>query len=647
MSKSKINKDLKSDKIKETKESNMNQNKAIDIEIDKSKNTATFGKPVIIGLPPKSKLDKTSNKNDIEKSRNSKVKDLRNNLSQNKNSKTTNYSTFTSIKKTQNSVTIDNKNDISSSKYSKVIVKEKKNLSNTKDEDKIKINENDKNNSRNHKKIILSTSKTTLNNIKVNNDKNYEKTNSTTKNDRNEYVSTYNKVIGEIVKDLRIKFEKIIVDKNYPNYRIREDVIRYLNKNKEITPSWGNLSTIFQKCQEEFKRRISKYNSKPANIIEIKNINKLIEQNTQTNNKSIVNVNSSKLMKNILDHNQELSNNSIGLLNEKLTVEKNIDSNILSNSKSNKNQFKGNILELAVESEIEINPTKQVKTLGDSKNIISNKDINAQCLNEKIQDKNNNDTKIKSKISEPYDFKNNNLLTNKERIYENLLKIKLEKGKKMYEETKNIEKVYATTQMENQYTQNIESIKKEKLRKDLDEQVKMKKELSKLENFKKKDEELRIVKRIEEEIDFNNKKLLQQKINKKNRVIEFLEMTKKEKNEFNNQKLEKENILDKEYVANTMHLDKNQSTKKGKYLTSKEIELKQYLDNQVKEKNDKKSKDYLNEKIDYSNLLKSANREKEEFKRSQSTKKQKQISYKNELDSQVDEIKIFKKFNVL
>ena len=85
-------------------------------------------------------------------------------------------------------------------------------------------------------------------------------------------------------------------------------------------------------------------------------------------------------MKNILDHNQEVSNNSKDSMNEKLTIEKNKDQNILANSNLNKNQYKGNILELAVESEIEINPAKQLKTLEDSKNIISKKDINEKNI---------------------------------------------------------------------------------------------------------------------------------------------------------------------------------------------------------------------------------------------------------------------------
>ncbi len=249
--------------------------------------------------------------------------------------------------------------------------------------------------------------------------------------------------------------------------------------------------------------------------------------------------------------------------------------------------------------------------------------------------------------------KTKNILSNKEKIYENLLKIKLEKEKKLFELTKKVENDYVTGNNELQYSQtqnvlNLYNFSKEKLKNELDHQVKAKKEMLKMLNNKKKDEELRIVKRIEEDIDRNIKKNTELKMKKKTQLLEFLEISKKERNDSLKKQSEANTKLQKDYVSTILPSeDNNDKLFKQQMINKKQADLKKYLEQQVKEKHDKQSNENLNEKFEYKKLLNSANQEKEEHKRSQSTKKQRQLSYKNQLDNQVDENKYFKKFNII
>lgn len=615
------NKDYKQNKSKESK---------ITSEKNEKENTATFGKPVIIGLPPKvkqdtNKKDEKINLTENQKSRNSKAKELKNNLSKVKDSKTTNYSTFTSLKKHEKDIKVDCNND----KVNKIEYQINKNpipIVNSRNKSTIK-------NSHSEVKNITEDNKVKSQTIVLSSNK------------KNDYSSTYNKIVGEIVKDLRIKFEQIIVDKNYPNYRIREDVMRYLNNHKELTPSWGNLSTLFIKCQDEFKRRISKYNSKPSNIIEMKKIHKLIESNSNLNERSSLNINNSKLMKNILDHDN-LKN-----CQEKIKKQNNIDEKEVISSKIPKTNVEiipEQVSHLAILPSKCINSCEIIKDSNSDK--IEIKNINEQSnnnMNPKINEIKINTNAILN------DNKTKNILSNKEKIYENLLKIKLEKEKKLFELTKKVENDYVTGNSEFQYSQtqnalNFNNFSKEKLKNELDNQVKAKKEMLKMLDNKKKDEELRIVKRIEEDIDRNIKKNSELKVKKKRQLLEFLEISKKERNDSLKKQSEVNTKLQKDYVSTILPSeDNNDKLFKQQVINKKQADLKKYLEQQVKEKHDKKSNDHLNEKFEYKNLLNSANQEKEEHKRSQSTKKQRQLSYKNQLDNQVDENKYFKKFNII
>lgn len=617
------------------KNKELKQSKCIESKITTEKNekekTATFGKPVIIGLPPKMKQD--SNKKDEkinltenQKSRNSKAKELKNNLSKAKDSKTTNYSTFTSLKKTEN----ENKVDYNNDKVHKI-------------DDQVNKNPISTVNSRNKSNIKHSYSE-----VKNNAEDNKVKSQTIVLsiNKKNDYSSTYNKIVGEIVKDLRIKFEQIIVDKNYPNYRIREDVMRYLNNHKELTPSWGNLSTLFTKCQDEFKRRISKYNSKPSNIIEMKKIHKLIESNSNLNERSSLNINNSKLMKNILDHDnlkncQEKIKKQVKNINEKEVTSSKIP-------KSNVEIIPEHASHLAILPSKCINSNEIIKDSNCDE--IELKNINEKSNNNINPIINENNISTNTILIEN---KTKNILSNKEKIYENLLKIKLEKEKKLFELTKKVENDYVTGNNELQYSQtqnvlNLYNFSKEKLKNELDHQVKAKKEMLKMLNNKKKDEELRIVKRIEEDIDRNIKKNTELKMKKKTQLLEFLEISKKERNDSLKKQSEANTKLQKDYVSTILPSeDNNDKLFKQQMINKKQADLKKYLEQQVKEKHDKQSNENLNEKFEYKKLLNSANQEKEEHKRSQSTKKQRQLSYKNQLDNQVDENKYFKKFNII